>query len=219
MPNWCYNQMEAHGSEQELKEFCKKVKSKNRLLDFKKIIPYDRKQRIQCKKEWLKRKKENNLSSFYIDDFESYWFNQYGYNWCINTWGTKWGASSVSLQENDGWILFSFDTAWSPPIGIYEKLIELFPNLVFQIYYEEEGCMFAGEVHGEEGVMDVDEYELQGAYCPECKEEGWSTKRDTEPRYVCANCGEEFTEEDAWVDKEELEIPTTPKPQVKEYYF
>jgi len=212
--------MEVHGSEQELKEFCKKVKSKNNELDFKKIIPYDRKQRRECKREWLQKRNDKELSDFYVNDFESYWYNQYGYNWCSKFWGTKWGANSVSVNQNNGYVVLSFDTAWSPPTKIFQRLIEMFPNLTFQIYYEELGMMFAGEVHGEEGVMDIDEYELTGAYCPKCKEEGWATKRDIEEVYVCPNCGEEFNNEDAWVDEEELILPTTKSPpQIKEYYF
>ena len=37
-----------------------------------------------------------------------------------------------------------FQTAWSPPEGVVEKLREKFPELTFQCFYDEPGCEIAG---------------------------------------------------------------------------
>ena len=69
------------------------------------------------------------------------------YPWAIANWGTKWGAYSTSqLEQIDGGIRFSFDTAWSPPEPIFEKLAEEFPQLTFDIAYFDEGWNFAGHI-------------------------------------------------------------------------
>ena len=38
----------------------------------------------------------------------------------------------------------SFNTAWSPPEGVVEKLREKFPDLSFQCFFDEPGCEIAG---------------------------------------------------------------------------
>jgi hypothetical protein len=73
---------------------------------------------------------------------------KYGYsNWydfCVNEWGTKWdiGGDGHEAQDIDGGLSLSFDSAWSPPVSAYEKLMDL----GFRIYamYHESGMCFAG---------------------------------------------------------------------------
>src|SRR5690606_21345130 len=45
------------------------------------------------------------------------------YEWRLENWGTKWNAYSQSLErESDLSATLRFDTAWSPPQPILEKL-------------------------------------------------------------------------------------------------
>ena len=37
-----------------------------------------------------------------------------------------------------------FNTAWSPPQGVVEKMREKYPKLTFQCFYDEPGCEIAG---------------------------------------------------------------------------
>lgn len=73
---------------------------------------------------------------------------RYGYgNWydfCIGEWGTKWdvGDNGSAVQTNEGMATFSFESAWSPPIGLYEKLEEL--GFSVTAMYYEPGVGFAG---------------------------------------------------------------------------
>ena len=43
--------------------------------------------------------------------------------WTRNNWGTKWDISDVheAGMKNDKYV-FKFDTAWSPPIPVYEEM-------------------------------------------------------------------------------------------------
>ena len=73
---------------------------------------------------------------------------QYGYtdwySFCVNEWGTKWDvgedAGIQSVDSNE--LIVYFDSAWSPPVGAYEKLMDL-GFTVYATYYEP-GCAFAG---------------------------------------------------------------------------
>jgi hypothetical protein len=59
----------------------------------------------------------------------------------VNTWGTKWEIAGEIDSIEDG-VILSFDSAWSPPIGLYEKLY----SLGYDVYarYYEPGIAFAG---------------------------------------------------------------------------
>jgi hypothetical protein len=73
---------------------------------------------------------------------------QYGYaNWydfCVNEWGTKWeiGADGNPAQDIPGGLMLGFDSAWSPPIAAYEKLLEM--GFEIEAMYYEPGMAYAG---------------------------------------------------------------------------
>jgi hypothetical protein len=101
-------------------------------------------------------------------DYEKNWklthdgYNNGGYNWCCANWGTKWWVSDddVVLENYGDNIEISFDTAWSPPRNVVERLAELYPTLNFHLMYEEPGCNFAGDITFEGGVViDENDYE------------------------------------------------------------
>jgi hypothetical protein len=85
---------------------------------------------------------------------------KYGYaNWydfCVNEWGTKWdvGGDDGVLNDIDGGIIVSFDSAWAPPTTAYEKLHEM-GFKILAMYYEP-GMAFAGV--WEDGSDDYYEY-------------------------------------------------------------
>ena len=61
------------------------------------------------------------------------------YNFNVREWGTKWDARDVELLEDDETFLqYKFDTAWSPPTEVIAKLAEQNPNLNITLEYREE---------------------------------------------------------------------------------
>lgn len=70
------------------------------------------------------------------------------YSWRVNHWGTKWDVDvqHFDIQENtDGTYTFelNFDSAWSPPIGVYEIVSQREGWDVFATYIEG-GMSFHG---------------------------------------------------------------------------
>lgn len=54
------------------------------------------------------------------------------YEWSCEQWGTKWNASETYVNENG---VITFDTAWSCPLGIIDKLSK---HVDFKIAYADE---------------------------------------------------------------------------------
>lgn len=76
------------------------------------------------------------MGKFYYDIINNHGC-LYWYDYHLRYWGTKWDACySFWVSDN----VLSFDTAWSAPTPIFDKLKELFQDLEFDIYslYEFE---------------------------------------------------------------------------------
>ena len=90
------------------------------------------------------------------------------YDWCINNWGTKWDiGADVGTEKEERYglkatvvgnqVSCSFDSAWAPPIGLYEKLVELGYNV--KASYFEPGMAFCGLY--DNGVDNYIEYQTK----------------------------------------------------------
>ena len=84
---------------------------------------------------------------------------EWEYGTAVETWGTKWDISDEGLEfidngdgtaEITGW----FDSAWSPPIGAYERFCDDMDNCEISASYYEMGMDFAGFWHGMEEHLD-----------------------------------------------------------------
>jgi hypothetical protein len=78
------------------------------------------------------------------------------YDFCVNKWGTKWdvGADGNPAQDIPGGLMLGFDSAWSPPLGAYEQMVEM--GFRIRAMYYEGGMAFAGI--WEDGNDDYYEY-------------------------------------------------------------
>lgn len=108
-------------------------------------------------------------------------------------WGTKWDVavadgndySDTYLQEHksveqDHWLCYSFQTAWSPPVEAMVKLSNQYPSAVITLDWREEqgfggeiefvGGKITSEMEYESQCMDCDEYDTM-EYCEECENE------------------------------------------------
>jgi hypothetical protein len=78
------------------------------------------------------------------------------YDWAVENWGTKWDLDENPLLPDsfqDKEILFDFDTAWSPPMGVINALSEKFPDDHFVLQYLEMGMGFCGEASFSDGAF------------------------------------------------------------------
>ena len=128
MPNWVTNTIKI--KTKNVEEVIEKLFTDGD-FDFDKIIPSPK--RIEdCPKNYICKGREHIQKE---DDRP--WFNWY--EWNYRFWGTKWGACETEYEKSDNGISISFDTAWAPPIPIFDKLIEMFGKNIHIRSYEEWG--------------------------------------------------------------------------------
>lgn len=90
--------------------------------------------------EWMRTAPEEEQDEAYefgrqyISNYEKYGFATW-YGWCCRNWGTKWNASNTSIIDQD---TIAFNTAWSNPAPIIQKLGELYPAVEIEHWWADE---------------------------------------------------------------------------------
>ena len=133
MPNWCMNNLTiSHDDPAKLQEFADAYNSG------------------QTCEHYLPVPKE-----YYEDNgvFPKW------YDYCVNTWGTKWDFGKDEYNDlaviEDDEVTVSFNTAWSPPNGLYDELHR--QGYILNGSYWEPGMGFYGTI--EDGMDLYVEYE------------------------------------------------------------
>ena len=131
--------------------------------------------------EWNKRKNAGELKDWEIKEGKPFSLGitqaasealiaKYGadnwYEWTHSNWGTKWGA-----YDTEGWDVtdcavsglttasISYNTAWSPATSFFERASLMYPTLVFDTEYADEGGGFVGAASFESGDICEHDYE------------------------------------------------------------
>jgi len=149
MPNWCENRVRLSDNGDNSEQFDKLVKLLDGPNPFNSIFPRpdftkipNDKGELPIKEEIKNDKGEVVAETYNFPDGKN---DDRWYHWCIENWGTKWEPDMHGLEMSDYDSLeITFNTAWSPPEGVVEKLREKFPELSFQCFYDEPGCEIAG---------------------------------------------------------------------------
>jgi hypothetical protein len=90
------------------------------------------------------------------------------YDFCVGEWGTKWdvgGDGQTDIHPDGKMLHTTFDSAWSPPVNAYDKLVEL--GFGVNAMYYEGGMAYAGayDEHGDQEInlegMSADEIEQE----------------------------------------------------------
>ena len=166
MPNWCNNTLTLeHDDPAMIKRAYDALERGEFLQEF---IPVPEELKETMAGSYGDDEKQKALEAQQKRNVEKYGYSNW-YDFCVAEWGTKWdvGADGCSDIHPDGKMLHtSFDSAWSPPVGAYEKL-EAQGFRVNALFYES-GMSFAGS--------------YQDGFCEEVPLEGLSAD-DIENNY------------------------------------
>lgn len=146
MPNWCNNRVViSHPDRSKMEALVGAIKE-GKFLDHICPVPEDLKitagflGETEAQKE-LERKTAENVEKYGVGNW---------YDFCVNRWGTKWDVDpydpeDVKIDEH-GQVEFGFDSAWSPPMGIYEQMVE--QGYTVEATYYEPGMAYVGRCEG-----------------------------------------------------------------------
>ena len=137
MPNHCYQQVEIHGPRFLVKELYNHL-TKTDPQFCQLIVPMPFEQWLAPKTKWQGYEVEG-------------W-----YDWRVKNWGTKWDVVDVDATQPltihddedtdpanmNASFVFNCWTAWSPPVPVWNKLVEM--GLSVDADYQDEGMMFEG---------------------------------------------------------------------------
>ena len=120
------------------------------------------------------------------------------YNWNTSKWGTKWDVAVSDGDEypdtelleyksegDDNWLVYKYNTAWSPAVTILTKLSNLVPNCLLTLEFEEE-TGWGGEyeiVRGE--VKENLEYD---SMCRDCDATDTMEYCENDCGEICSSC-------------------------------
>ena len=100
----------------------------------------------------------NNATAEQQEELRKKYGSSNWYDWNNNNWGTKWDANESFYNKEDK--MLQFETAWSAPGPIHQKMAEMFPDLTFQGSYADEdfgfntGNIEDGEIYPLEGQSE-----------------------------------------------------------------
>jgi hypothetical protein len=128
MPNWCYNSATlSHKNSKKIASLMKHLKGED----------------VALFQHLRKRPK----------DQEDNW-----YQWNVDNWGTKWDATISHYEQMDESTVFiSFETAWCPPIALYDYLTE--KKWSVQAKYHEPGvCLVGDYLDGDDQPIEYNDH-------------------------------------------------------------
>ena len=137
MPNWCNNTFKLVGPKAKVEGLYKEFKDKNEVLNIMYPMPTELTDTDKYPADGSAR--PELVKKYGHDDW---------YGWCTNNWMTKWDVDAENLEYreegDDGIIEGWFDSAWSPPTGVYDHFLSENDDCSIRSYYYEGGCDFAG---------------------------------------------------------------------------
>jgi hypothetical protein len=157
MPNWVITRIYITGPEDKIKEFEDKVidmsEDAEKAFSFQKISPTPAElvnttsPSPQPKKMKVKTQSGEELEIEEISDCNNATpemceelILKYGrsnwYDWQCFNWGTKWDASESVYSQEDK--MLEFQTAWSCPSEVIQKMADKFPDLKFTGTFADE---------------------------------------------------------------------------------
>jgi hypothetical protein len=120
------------------------------------------------------------------------------YNWNTSNWGTKWDVAvtdddkypdtellEYKSEGDDHWVVYKYNTAWSPAVSVLVTLSNLVPNSLLTLEFEEE-TGWGGEYEILRGNVTIcQEYDNK---CRDCDELNTLDYCENDCGEICSSC-------------------------------
>ncbi len=206
MPNWCYNSLSIEGSKEEISAIKTQLNQpfqrqhdqwnmethQMELLDTNYSNPVFAFWNIVKPTNLEEYNKQSDHSLPMAEQMLFKGDNWYDFN--VRNWGTKWDVAvrdgeeypeTELMEEDETYLAYRFNTAWSPPVEAIDKLATQYPQCEITLSYEEE-TGWGGEVLFTEGEMTtVEEYDNK---CRDCDALNTMEYCDNDCGEICNSC-------------------------------
>jgi hypothetical protein len=148
MPNWCSNTLTL--THEDRKMISRAVKATKNDTLFNEFVPCPQALSDTTEGSFGDKLEQARLNDIRENNRRTYGYSSW-YDFAIGEWGTKWdisgGNDSYKIKKVDSGysVTLHFDTAWSPPINFYDKLVEL--EFTVDAMYYEPGVNFCGQYY------------------------------------------------------------------------
>lgn len=150
MPNWCENTVTITHSDPFKIKALEDAMLEGKFLNHVIPVPED----LQITAGFLgDGDAQKELERKTAENVEKYGHGNW-YDFCTSRWGTKWDVDCQVTRDSDNTVTATFDSAWAPPVGVYEELVEL--GFEVRAYYYEPGMAYVGK--WEDGCDECMEY-------------------------------------------------------------
>ena len=141
MPNWCNNNLTLTHEDPAMIQRAYDALERGEFLNEFIPVPQDLKDTVSG---FMGEDHREAHEAQQAANREKYGYSNW-YDYCVGEWGTKWdvGDQGCSDIHPDGKMLHTtFDSAWSPPVNAYERLVEM--GFGVEAMYYEGGMGYAG---------------------------------------------------------------------------
>jgi hypothetical protein len=139
MPNWCDNNLYISHPDKEMMNKALTAWNSGKFLST--LVPEPDYTKVKVKPTFDTSHITGNPKPEFVDPEQAWW------DWRVQNWGTKWDIGWDDHQDKaelngDHDMFVNFQSAWSPPLDAYAKLVEM--GYSIRAYYFEGGCAFCG---------------------------------------------------------------------------
>ena len=152
MPNWCNNIVRIEHKSKKAIDRVEKAYMKGALCNT--FIPTPE-ELLDDNLETHNPETEKERIALRKAMMDKYGFSSW-YDFRLTKWGTKWDIDSDDLKPermSPHCILLTFDTAWAPPIGLFEQMRNEGYNV--DAYFYEGGMRFCGKYTMKDGNRPI----------------------------------------------------------------
>lgn len=140
MPNWCDNNLYISHPDKKMMKKALTAWNKGKFLST--LVPEPDYTKVKVKPTFDSSHITGKPALEFVDPEQAWW------DWRVQNWGTKWDIGWDDSRDKaelsgDHDMFVNFQSAWSPPLDAYAKLVEM--GYSIRAYYFEGGCAFCGK--------------------------------------------------------------------------
>ena len=206
MPNWCYNSLTIEGNADDISAVKSQLNTpftrqhENYNMQTKQMETKDYTFSNPIFSFWNIIKPDNLEEYAKQDDFSKpieerlQFKGDNWYDWNVRNWGTKWDVAvgdeeqypETELMEDGETVLaYRFNTAWGAPLQAIETLSSQYPEIEFELSFEEETGWGGEYIFVDGNSTEIESYESK---CRDCDTTDCMEYCDNECGEICSAC-------------------------------